>query len=120
MGFKDLFKKKDPRYTSLLAFIAVALADGKFTKSEKLMIEVLAKRIGLSQKDVDYCLQHPERIKPNAPKTFEDKIKCVSGMTAVMIADGEADPEEIALVKAMADAYGVDSSVVDTFIPKKK
>lgn len=118
MGLKDLFKKKDPRYTSLLAFIAVAVADGKFTDSEKRMIELLAERLGLSKKDVDFCLQHPERIKPNVPKTQEDKIQCISGMVAVMIADGEADPKEIELVKAMANAYGIDSSVVDIFIPK--
>ncbi len=119
MGFKDLFKKKDPRYTSLLAFIAVAIADGKFTESEKLMIEMLAERIGLSKKDVDFCLLHPDKIKPNVPKTQEDKIQCISGMVAVMIADGEADPKEIDLVKAMANAYGIDPSFVDGFIPKK-
>ena len=110
MGFKDLFKKKNPRYTSLLAFIAVAIADGKFTESEKLMIEMLAERIGLSKKDVDFCLLHPDKIKPNVPKTQEDKIQCISGMVAV---------KEIDLVKAMANAYGIDPSFVDGFIPKK-
>ena len=103
----------------MLAFIAVAIADGKFTESEKRIVELLAERIGLSKKDVEFCLLHPDKIKPNVPKTQEDKIKCISGMVAVMIADGEADPKEIDLVKAMANAYGIDPSFVDGFIPKK-
>lgn len=118
MGLKDLFKKRDPRFTNLKIFIGLALIDGKFTAEEKYIIDVLARKAGLTSKDVDFCLRHPDRIKVKEPKTYEEKISCLSGMIMVMLADGVADPKEIKVVRGMAEIFGIDPSVVDVFISK--
>lgn len=113
MGLRDLFKKKDPKYTSVLALIAVAMADGEFADEEKKAIATACVHMGISSQDLEFCLNHPDRIKPSMPKSMDDKISTISGMITVMVSDGEIDSHEMAICKKFAMACGLDPSFVD-------
>ena len=138
MGLKDLFKKKDDHhYTSLMALMAVALADGKITEEEQMAIAEVCKGWGIKMKDINYLKNHPDKIKPGKnnklriftykwesviyspeekaamAKELEDKLSAIAGLITVMAADGEINPRELEICRKFAASCGLDPSIVD-------
>ena len=73
-------------------------------------------REGLSEDDLQKCLDNPGDIKFVAPDTDAKKLRYISDMVMLMMVDGDLDDKEFILCKATAEALGYRHEVIDAMI----
>lgn len=118
MGFWDLFtsKEKKAKLSHLKNLVVLSLADGKVEKTELAAIASVMSREGLTEDDLQKCLENPGDIKFVAPDTDATKLRYISDMVMLMMVDGDLDDKEFVLCKATAEALGYRHEVVDAMI----
>lgn len=118
MSFWDLFtsKEKKSKLSHLKNLVVLSLADGKVEKSELAAIASVMSREGLTEDDLQKCLDNPGDIKFVAPDTDAKKLRYISDMVMLMMVDGDLDDKEFILCKATAEALGYRHEVIDAMI----
>ncbi len=98
----------------LRAMKMVAMADGTFAAQERALLDAAQRLFGTAH-DVD-------ALRPITPEELAAALgdprarrQIVYGMLLLALADGEATPEESAVVEAFARGLGVDAHEVSTF-----
>ena len=101
----------DPQHEVLRAVLAIAAADGKFTRSEKGVFENLAKRMGISAMGIWRMkteLRADPKVRENLLKTqLPDPAAALKLLVATARIDGEISTEERELLVSMAGNLGV-------------
>ncbi len=118
MSFFDLFKSRESRakLSHLKSLVAVALADGRFQKSEAAALATVMARDGLTPADLERCIKNPQSIEFVPPTSDEKRLECLHDMVILMMCDGNIDDDEIQLCKATAIALGYKHEVVDALV----
>ena len=96
--------------------IMLALADGKATESELALIAATATREDLNQEQLDYLIDHPDRVLIDLPEDEEQKLRYIEDMVSLMMIDGHLDDQEMAMCKLYAIMLGYESSIVEQMI----
>lgn len=96
--------------------IMVALADGKATKDELMLIAAIASRENITQEQLNELLENPDMVKITLPEDEETKMRYLTDMVALMTIDGVMDDNELAMCKLYAIALGYDSSKVENIV----
>ena len=82
----------------------MAMADGRISREEEILIASVMKREGLSLDDVKKCLDSNIVY----PTDVETRCKYLADMLALMIADGKIDDNELMLYKVTARALDLE------------
>jgi len=98
--------------------VAVAMADGKFQKSEAAALATVMAREGLTPADLERCIKNPHSIDFVPPTSEKKRIECLHDMVILMMCDGHIDDNEIALCKSAALALGYKPEVVEAIMLK--
>src|SRR5687767_574404 len=103
------FKSADP-IVVLRAFKTVALADGQLDASERALMVTAARCLGV---DAD-----PDAVEPIDPDELAravpdegDRRRVLQGAMLMSIADAEETKDEVAVLRRMREALGVEEGV---------
>ena len=105
----------DDRRAMLLALVSVLMADGQRDPREMPLVEAFLKAEGLAPLSNEELRVHrPVEIAARVP--VERREGLVSLMAQLAYSDGVADPSEVRVVRAYADAWGVSQDEVDRWL----
>ncbi len=111
----------DARVALAAILVRIARADEVYSKTEVARIDrVLAARYGLGPFEAAALRGQAERLEAEAPDTvrftraikgavpLEDRIAVIEAMWQVVLADGEREAEEDALLRQIAPLLGIN------------
>jgi uncharacterized tellurite resistance protein B-like protein len=111
----------DARLALAALLVRIARSDGDYAAIEQAQIDrVLAHRYGMSEAEVLTLRQEAEALEQEAPDTvrftraikdsvpYDDRVHVVEAMWFIVLADGERDTEEDALLRMVAPMLGVN------------
>lgn len=104
------------------ALIRLALADNQFEVSEKKFIQALAKRLEVSNAELNQLLKEErsnENYSPNVENlSLDSKIKFLAVLVRLMKIDGEVYLSEIKFCEQMAQSLGFKPEIVNYLTEK--
>ncbi|MEM6610624.1 MAG: TerB family tellurite resistance protein [Pseudomonadota bacterium] len=111
----------DARLALAALLVRIARSDGAYDASEVKRIDtLLSKRYGLGPFEVASLRKDAEILEEEAPDTvrftraikdavpYEDRAQVVEGLWEIVLADGERDDEEDALMRLVAPMLGIN------------
>lgn len=105
----------DDRRAMLLALVSVLMADGQRHPREMPLVEAFLKAEGLAPLSAGELRVHrPVEIAARVPVGRREGL--VSLMAQLVYADGVADPSEVRVLRAYADAWAVPQDDVDELL----
>ncbi len=114
------FTDSDARLALCALLVRIARADEDYSSSESAKIDkILMQRYGLSPFEATQLRGDAEKLEQDAPDTirfttaikeavpFEERMSVVVALWQVVLADGERDPEEDALLRMVSSFLGL-------------
>ena len=111
----------DARLALTALLVRIARADGEYAPAEIERIDrIVASRYGLSPFEATALRNAAETLETEAPDTvrftraikdavaYEDRIGVIESLWQVVLADGERDAEEDAIVRLAANLLGIN------------
>lgn len=112
-----LSEDKKAKITHIMSLIAVISADGKVTDEETILLNAIAKREGLTDEEFNDILKGKKiGVKFAAPKNEEQKLQYLKDAVAMMLIDGNLDPEELKLCIGVGKRLGLPAEKVSETI----
>lgn len=96
--------------------IMLALADGRATDSELALIASIASREDISQDELNFLIDNPDKVKIALPEDDDEKLRYIEDMVTLMMVDGELSDTELTLCKLYAITLGYESSTIEKMI----
>lgn len=93
--------------------VMLARVDGKVDDSEKDLLNRIAKRLSLTQEQVNEILSHPGNYPMIPPSTKEDRDERFVQFIEMVCIDGVVDPKEEKLANKYGIALGYSQDQVD-------
>ena len=117
--FLQLFREgKVGAKSHMKNLLELAYVDGHFDDSENILLNKLAKKHNISEKQLEEIKQNPDAIKFEIPKKDKDKFEQLYDLVSMMLADEYTDTEEFKLCVIFAKKFGYKESsaheIVDT------
>lgn len=118
MSIFDFFSSKDKRakLSHLKNLVALSMADGKVEKSELAAIAAVCSREGLTEDDLQKCLNNPNSINFVPPTDDKTRLRYIQDMVLLMMSDGDIDEKEMLVCKLTAEALGYKHEVIDAML----
>lgn len=105
----------DDRRAMLLALVSVLMADGQRDPRETPLVEAFLKAEGLAPLAPGEMRVHrPVEVAARVPAERREGL--LSLMAQLAYADGVADPSEVRVLRAFADAWKVEQAEVDRWL----
>jgi uncharacterized tellurite resistance protein B-like protein len=111
----------DARLALTALLVRIARADGRYSEGERARIDrVAGRRFGLGPREAEALRAEGEAMEAEAPDTvrftraikdgvpYEERIGVVEALWEVVLADGQRDAEEDALLRMVAPLLGVN------------
>ncbi|TCL09006.1 putative tellurite resistance protein B-like protein [Shimia isoporae] len=111
----------DARLALTALLVRIARADDHYSSAEALKIErIVTERYALATADAQNLMRDAETLEAEAPDTVrftraikdavphEERIAVIEAMWSVVLADGERDAEEDALLRLSANLLGIN------------
>lgn len=96
--------------------ITVAMADGELNSDEWDLLVTIAKSLGATESEITNIKNHPETIQFTPPKKYDEKVRQVSDLVAVMTIDGHINPREVELCKKISLKLDILPRIVDDIV----
>jgi uncharacterized tellurite resistance protein B-like protein len=102
-----LFKRRDVSTKSHIKnLIEIAEADGHFVQVEKELLKSIAKRNGITEKEISEIRKNPETIKLEIPSDGNVRFHRFYDLIHMMSIDSEIHHNEMKLCTQLALAFG--------------
>ncbi len=75
-------------------------------KEELEYLEMMAKRMGITEEDFAKILKHPEKYKLEPPLEYNERIEQLYNFTRMILSDDEIKLDEVKVLRKMAVALG--------------
>ncbi len=98
--------------------IALAMADGQFTREEEHVLFATAHRLGMSEEELDSIKADSSTIEFNPPESYGEKIEQIYDFISLVSVDGNIDEAEIELCKSLALKLNLAPRIIDDLISK--
>jgi uncharacterized tellurite resistance protein B-like protein len=103
--------------------VMLARVDGEVAASEQNLLKRIAKRLGLTEEQVQEIMAHPESYPMVPPSSKEERFERFIQFVEMICIDGVIDPSEeklankygIALGFEGDDISGIESTVIEHF-----
>ncbi len=111
MSFYELFKKgHQTRNKAHFASIAsIAMADGKMTKEEEVLLKSLATKFGVNSSDVKTILKNLAQYPLIPSNSAEERLERIHDLFDMIFTDHEINVKELVLIKRYAIGLGYNS-----------
>jgi len=98
--------------------IMLARVDGKIDIEEKGLLTRIAKRLALTQDQVQEILDHPENYPMVPPSSLEERIERFIQFVQMILVDGHVEPSEEKLIAKYGIALGFNEDQVQDYEAK--
>jgi len=82
--------------------VKIAKLDGKITEGEKALLIRARKNLNITLEEFEIILKNPEKYPINPPVIYEERIERLYRLAKMILVDGEAKTEEVALMQKIA------------------
>lgn len=106
----------DQKQTHILTLLMLAEVDGRDHENERLFINSVARRLGMTEADVEDIDKHPERLTFSLPTSEVDRMTVLYDLLFLMKIDGEVAEEEVELVRELGMRLGFRIGMINEFI----
>jgi uncharacterized tellurite resistance protein B-like protein len=100
-----------------LNLVMLARIDGTVSRQENLLLQRIARRLSLTDEQVQEIMDHPEDYPMIPPVTREERYERFIQLIQLLVADGQSDREEEQLVKRYGIALGFTPERIDEKFP---
>lgn len=100
-----------------LNLVMLARVDGTVSRQENLLLQRIARRLSLTDEQVQEIVDHPEDYPMIPPVTREERYERFIQLIQLLVADGQSDREEEQLVKHYGIALGFTPERIDEKFP---
>lgn len=94
----------------------IAAADGYIDPQEQQLLLEVARNLGLSQRDIDYVLDHPKSLDFVIPDGEEERYFTLKNLVYMMVVDGKVDQKEYDLCLDFAQRIGLGKEEIESII----
>ena len=110
----NLFELRYLRYKKkhLSNLVALANIDGHFHETEEKLLYGIGDKYGIKPEQVKAIIKNKDKIKPEVPPHFEQKIDQFYDLVLMILADGVIDDKEMHFFEGIAEEYGFNEKVV--------
>jgi len=98
--------------THLSMLVDLAMVDDDFDDKEKLLIYMVGKANGLTEKEVDEIIENPHPIENVESFSFDQKFEYLFNIVQLMKIDHEVFLSEIHYCEDMAEKLGFERKVI--------
>lgn len=118
MGVFEFFSSRDKRakLSHLKNLVVLSVADGNVEKPELATIAAVCSREGLTESDLQKCINDPESIEFVPPTDDKTRLRYLEDMVLLMMSDGNIDNKEMLVCKVTAKALGYKPEVIDAML----
>ncbi|MEN8251545.1 MAG: hypothetical protein ABFS32_21655 [Bacteroidota bacterium] len=106
----------DQKQTHILTLLMLAEVDGRDHENERLFINSVARRLGMTEADVEDIDKHPERLTFSLPTSEVDRMTVLYDLLFLMKIDGDVAEEEVELVRELGMRLGFRIGMINEFI----
>lgn len=92
--------------------IMLARVDGKIDIEEKGLLNRIAKRLSLTQEQIQEILDHPENYPMVPPVSLEERFERFIQFVQMILVDGHVEPSEEKLIAKYGIALGFKSDEI--------
>jgi uncharacterized tellurite resistance protein B-like protein len=100
-----------------LNLVMLARVDGTVSRQENLLLQRVARRLSLTDEQVQEIMDHPEDYPMIPPVSREERYERFIQLIQLLVADGQSDREEEQLVKRYGVALGFTPERIDEKFP---
>lgn len=112
-----LFKEgKGDAKSHIKNLLEIAIVDGHFDTTEQDLLNKLAKRHGVSKKQLKEIRKNPSEIPFEVPKDSKVKFHQLFELIQMMVIDKYIDSEEVKLCGLFAKKFGYNPERVDELV----
>lgn len=94
----------------------IAAADGYIDPQEQQLLLEVARNLGLSQRDINHVLDHPEGLDFVIPDEEEERYFSLKNLVYMMVVDGKVDQKEYDLCLDFAQRIGMGEDEIEAII----
>jgi uncharacterized membrane protein YebE (DUF533 family) len=106
----------DKNRSHLKNLISMAMADGSMDQREWDLLNEIARKLRLTEEDINLIQKNPDLIENITPRRHKEKVQQLYDLVCLMIADFDIDEGELRFCHKMADKLKLDPLVVDDLI----
>jgi uncharacterized tellurite resistance protein B-like protein len=97
--------------------VMLARVDGTISRQENQLLQRIARRLSLTDEQVQEIIDHPEDYPMIPPVTREERYERFIQLIQLLVADGQSDQEEERLVKRYGVELGFTPARIDEKFP---
>ena len=109
MAISDLYSsgKHKQEIGHFASVVKIAKTDDIITEGEQKLLDRTARRLNISEEEYKLILKSPEKYPVNPPASYDERIERLFRLTKMVLADSEADKDEILLMRKIAVALHI-------------
>lgn len=100
----------------LKQLFCIALADTHMDQREEAYLMLPARKMGLSDADLDNIKKAPESVEVVIPDNYYLRFRMIFDFVWIMMIDGDVDPREIIVCKQMVHQLDFGPDIVDDLV----
>ncbi len=100
-----------------LNLVMLARVDGTVSWQENQLLQRVARKLSLTDEQVEEIFTHPEDYPMIPPVTREERYERFIQLIQLLVADGQSDRQEEKLVKRLGVALGFTPEKIDEKFP---
>lgn len=100
-----------------LNLVMLARVDGVISRQENILLDRVARRLSLTEEQVKEIMDHPEDYPMIPPVTREERYERFIQLIQLLVADGQSDKEEEAMVKRFGVELGFTPQRIEEKFP---
>jgi len=117
MGLLNIFKKdKEQGKGHLRSLMEMAMADGEMDKFEYEYLLSIAKKMGISEKELQNLKDHTTHYEYKPPKNKKETFRQLYELIGMMMIDGEIHKKEMRMCSIFAKKLGFSPHNVDELV----
>ncbi len=115
MSISDAYQggQQTRNHSHLENLVEVALTDGKITEEERNLLEKFAKRLSISNEELDAIIKNIGKHAINPPTSREDRYKRFFRLIQMMLVDGIIGEKQDKLIHRFAIGLGYSEERTD-------
>ena len=100
-----------------LNLVLLARVDGTVSGQENQLLQRVARRLSLTDEQIAEILENPQDYPMIPPVSREERYERFIQLIQLLVADGQSDREEEAMVKKLGVALGFTADKIDEKFP---
>ncbi|HMP99045.1 MAG TPA: hypothetical protein PKC24_04635 [Cyclobacteriaceae bacterium] len=117
----NLFRQgKSTAKSHMKNLIEMAAADGNFREVEFQLLVSIAKKYGISEKELSHIKSNPQQIELEIPVNPIEKFNQLYDLTHMMIVDKDIHIEELKLCNLFAIRFGYRAEIAEELVQSIK